>query len=176
MWMFILLLWRIVGKVLRRVGWGGLLVPVAAMGMALAGVHFWTVALVLIALAVVIRKPLLAAALLPLSMVAAGLSGLVVAAMTPGGSMNYFVKAVMAKPQVAWIALPHVVAGYVPAKSVPLTWLGPKGTAWAKGQGVPHEVLQQVPWVRYWMVPPSTVHTPPPLRWVPAPAKPTGVQ
>ena len=68
-------------------------------------------ALVLIALAVVLRKPLLAAALLPLSMVAAGLAGLVVAAMTPGGSVNYWVKAVLAKPRVAWVELPQAVAG-----------------------------------------------------------------
>ena len=171
MWMFILLMWRIVGKVLRRVGWGGLLVPVAAMGMALAGVHFWTVALVLIALAVVLRKPLLAAALLPLSMVAAGLSGLAVAAMTPGGSMNYFVKAVMAKPQVAWEVLPQAVAGYLPAKGGAITWVVPKGmVVWRKGTAVHQQVLAPVPEVRYWMIHPAAskllapgfVHKPPP--------------
>src|SRR5262249_49718670 len=78
------LLWRIMGRLLRRLGRGALLVPVAAMGMALAGVHIWTVALVLIALVVAFRKPLLAAALLPLSMVSAGLAGLVAAALPPG--------------------------------------------------------------------------------------------
>src|SRR5258707_9440390 len=109
MWIFVLVLWRIVGKVLRRVGWGGLLVPVAAMGMALAGVHLWTVALVLIALAVVFRKPLLAAALLPLSMISAGLAGLVVAAMTPGGSVSWTVQSILVKPQ-RWVALPQAVA------------------------------------------------------------------
>jgi uncharacterized membrane protein YvlD (DUF360 family) len=148
MWIFILLMWRIVGRLLRRAGWGGLLVPVAAMGMALAGVHFWTVALVLIALAVVLRKPLLAAALLPLSMVFAGLSGLVVAAMTPGGSVSYFVRSVVAKPLTGWVALPQAVAGYAPgvtvdrpAKGGPLTaWVGPKGgpvTAWVGPKGGP---------------------------------------
>ena len=93
-----MLMWRIVGRLLRRVGWGGLLVPVAAMGMALAGVHFWTVALVLIALAVVARKPLLAAALLPFSMISAGLAGLVVAAMAPGGSVSWMVQNIFVKP------------------------------------------------------------------------------
>jgi signal transduction histidine kinase len=156
MWMFILLLWRIVGKVLRRVGWGGLLVPVAAMGMALAGVHFWTVALVLIALAVVLRKPLLAVTLLPLSMVSAGLAGLVVAAMTPGGSMNYFVRAVMAKPQVAWEVLPQAVAGYIPAKGSPITWVIRKATV-VRTNGAPgqQQILAQEPWAKYW-----TVHEP----------------
>src|SRR5579859_4184160 len=97
--MLITLLWRIMARLLRRVGWGGLLVPVAAMGMALAGVHLWTVALVLIALALVFRKPLLAAALLPLSMVTAGLAGLVVAALTPGGPVTWIVQA-LARPEV----------------------------------------------------------------------------
>jgi len=69
MWMLIILLWRIITRLARRLGLGALLVPVSAMGMALAGVHLWTVVLVLIAVAVVLRKPLLAAALLPLSMV-----------------------------------------------------------------------------------------------------------
>src|SRR5579871_639708 len=100
MWMFILVTWRIMRRLLRRVGWGGLLVPVAAMGLALAGVHFWTLALVLIALAVVIRKPLLAMALLPLSMVAAGLSGLVVAAMSPSGPVTWMVQSLFAKPRL----------------------------------------------------------------------------
>jgi len=168
MWIFIVLLWRIAGKVLRRVGWGGLLVPVAAMGMALAGVHFWTVALVLIALAVVLRKPLLAAAVLPLSMISAGLAGLVVAAATPGGSMNYFVRAVMAKPQVAWEVLPQALSGFIPAKGrvIAATWKvspGPKGT---QGMAVRHEVLAQVPWVRYWTVLPPAVGKPLPPGYV----------
>src|SRR5215475_10809875 len=105
MWTLITLLWRILTRLMRRLGMGALLVPVSAMGMALAGVNIWTVALVLIALAVVFRKPLLAAALLPLSMVSAGLAGLVVAALTPGGSVSWVVNAVLAKPQ-AWFASP----------------------------------------------------------------------
>ena len=176
MWIFILLMWRIAGKLLRRVGWGWLLVPVAAMGMALAGVHFWTVALVLIALAVVLRKPLLAAALLPLSMVSAGLAGLVVAATTPGGSMNYFVKAVMSKPGVAWTALPQVVAGSFPAKGVEITWVAPAAAAWAKGTPVRKEVMAQAPGVRYWMVRPGMFRHPLGLTWVQAPGKPPAPQ
>src|SRR5215470_2810026 len=140
MWIFILLLWRIAGKVLRRMGWGGLLVPVAAMGIALAGV---------------LRKPLLAAALLPLSMISAGLAGLVVAAMTPGGSMNYFVKAVMAKPQVAWEVLPQAVAGYLPAKGGTVAWVVPKGVVvWTKGTAVHQQAVAEVPGVRHWMIHP----------------------
>jgi signal transduction histidine kinase len=176
MWIFVLLMWRITRRLLRRAGWGALLVPVAAMGMALAGVHFWTVALVLIALAVVLRKPLLAAALLPLSMVFAGLSGLVVAATTPGGSMNYFVRAVMAKPGVAWTALPQVVAGSFPAKGVEITWVAPGATAWTKDTPVSKEVMAQAPWVRYWMVRPGMIAHPPALSKLLAPAKPPVAQ
>jgi len=119
MWTLITLLWRIMTRLMRRLGMGALLVPVSAMGMALAGVHVWTVALVLIALAVVLRKPLVAAALLPLSMVSAGLAGLMVAAMTPGGPVNWVVNAVQAKPR-EWVALPAWPAVAVPAgKAVP---------------------------------------------------------
>ena len=119
--MLITLLWRIMARLLRRVGWGGLLVPVAAMGMALAGVHLWTVALVLIALALAFRKPLLAAALLPLSMVTAGLAGLVVAAMTPGGPVTWMVQA-FAKP--GWLSLHQVAPKKWPGRTVQL--YGPK--------------------------------------------------
>src|SRR5262249_60927299 len=78
MWTLITLLWRILTRLMRRLGMGALLVPVSAMGMALAGVHIWTVALVLIALAVVFRKPLLAGGPVPPRTGAAGLGG-------PGG-------------------------------------------------------------------------------------------
>jgi signal transduction histidine kinase len=167
MWIFILLLWRIAGKVLRRVGWGGLLVPVAAMGMALAGVHLWTVALALIALAVVVRKPLLAAALLPLSMVSAGLAGLVVAAMTPGGSVNYFVRTVMAKPREALAVLPQVVAGYVPAKGQPITWVVPEPPGgWTKAMPGP---MSPPYWIAH---PPSLKNTPAFRYMVPSPRAP----
>ena len=172
-----MLMWRITRRLRRRVGWGGLLVPVAAMGMALAGVHFWTVALVLIALTVVIRKPLLAAALLPLSMVSAGLAGLMVAAFTPGGSVNYFVRAVAAKPLTAWVALPQVVAGYVPAKGGLVTWVTTGGTVWGKGKAVSVSGrLQQVPWVRYWAVRPAMVQKPLAARYMlPKPRPPAAV-
>ena len=97
MWMLLILLWRIITRLARRLGMAALLVPVSAMGMALAGVNLWTVALVLIAVALVLRKPLLAAALLPFSMVSAGLAGLAVAATAPGGPAGWVVN-VFAKP------------------------------------------------------------------------------
>src|SRR5262249_58672448 len=88
-------------------------------------VHIGTVALVLIALVVAFRKPLLAAALLPLSMVSAGLAGLVVAALTPGGTVGWVVNAVLAKPQ-AWFASPAKPGTLVHSGKVgsPVTWGG----------------------------------------------------
>jgi signal transduction histidine kinase len=142
MWIFILLTWRIMRRLLRRAGWGSLLVPVAAMGMALAGVHFWTVALVLIALAVVIRKPLLAAALLPLSLISAGLSGLVVAAMSPSGPVTWVVQNFFAKPRFV-VAPAAAFAGNPPAG---LTWFFRKGPrTWSVRPGVGRSVTVIAP-------------------------------
>ena len=129
-----MLMWRIVGRLLRRVGWGGLLVPVAAMGMALAGVHFWTVALVLIALAVVARKPLLAAALLPFSMISAGLAGLVVAAMAPGGSVSWMVQNIFVKP--GGLAARTAITE-VPGKGRIVTYWAGKAPAFVRLRGRP---------------------------------------
>ena len=145
-----MLMWRIVGRLLRRVGWGGLLVPVAAMGMALAGVHFWTVALVLIALAVVGRKPLLAAALLPLSMISAGLAGLVVAAMAPGGSVSWMVQNIFVKPG-RWVAMPAVTEVW--GKGGTITYWAGKAPGLVQLMG-PSRVITPV-YGGDWQVPPA---------------------
>ncbi len=59
--------------------------------MALFGIHLWTVATVVLALAVAIWRPAVAASLAPLAMVAAGISGLVAAAGVPGSPVNWLV-------------------------------------------------------------------------------------
>jgi signal transduction histidine kinase len=79
-------MWRVAARLLRYLGRGVLLVPVAAMGMALFGLRPWTVATVALALVVAVWRPVVAAALLPVTMVAAGISGLVAAATTPAPS------------------------------------------------------------------------------------------
>jgi signal transduction histidine kinase len=84
MWMLILLLWRITSRLLRRLGRGALLVPVAAVGMVVLGVTVWTVAAVAVAAVLAIRRPSAAAGLLPVALICAGLWGLVLAASTPG--------------------------------------------------------------------------------------------
>ena len=92
MWIFITLLWRITARLLRRLGWGSLLVPVAVLGVAVFGITLWTIAAVALAVILVVRRPGTAAALLPVSLVCAGIWGLALAAATPG--------------MAAWTAMP----------------------------------------------------------------------
>jgi signal transduction histidine kinase len=74
------LVWKSLAKLLKRLGLGVFLVPVAALGMAMFGVQLWTVAAVVLALALTIWRPAAAALLLPVTMVAAGITGLMDAA------------------------------------------------------------------------------------------------
>jgi uncharacterized membrane protein YvlD (DUF360 family) len=84
MWLVMRLLWRGLARLLRHAGWGAVLVPVAAIGMAVFGLSLWTIAAVVLAVIVAFGWPAVAAALVPVAMVCLGLSGLVVAAATPG--------------------------------------------------------------------------------------------
>jgi signal transduction histidine kinase/uncharacterized membrane protein YvlD (DUF360 family) len=79
-------MWRVITRLLRYLGRGALLVPVAAIGMTLFGLRPWTIAAVVLALVVAVWRPVVAAAMLPVTMVVAGISGLVVAATTPAPS------------------------------------------------------------------------------------------
>jgi signal transduction histidine kinase len=84
MWILFTVLRRATVRLLRYLRRGIFLVPVAAMAPALFGLRPWTVAAVLLAVIVAFWRPVVAAALLPVSMVVAGISGLVVAATEPG--------------------------------------------------------------------------------------------
>jgi signal transduction histidine kinase len=84
MWILFTVLRRTTVRLLRYLRRGIFLVPVAAMAPALFGLRPWTVAAVLLAVIVAFWRPVVAAALLPVSMVVAGISGLVVAATEPG--------------------------------------------------------------------------------------------
>jgi len=86
MWILFPVLWRIFTRLMRYLRRGIFLVPVSAIGMALFGVHAWTIAMVVLALFVAFWRPVIAAALLPVAMVVAGVSGLVVAATAPGSA------------------------------------------------------------------------------------------
>lgn len=80
MWILLTVLRRVSVRLFRYLRRGIFLVPVAAMAPALFGVRLWTIAVVLLAVILAFWRPIIAAALLPLSMVVAGISGLVVAA------------------------------------------------------------------------------------------------
>src|SRR5437899_851230 len=106
MWMLITLLWRITRRLMRRLGKGALLVPVAAIGMAVLGVTVWTVAALALAAVLAIRRPSAAAGLLPAALICAGLWGLALAATTPGA--------------VAWTAMPSWSIQYLARPPIPL--------------------------------------------------------
>ena len=90
--MFMILIWRMLSKVLRRFGRWALLAPVAAIGAALFGLNSWTAVTVLVALllAVVLALLLLgrrstgAVSVLPVTMLGTGICGLWVAASMAG--------------------------------------------------------------------------------------------
>ena len=80
MGMLMKLAWKILGRLLHRFGWGVALLPLSAMGMGMFGIRPWTVALPVCALLAVACWPAVAARLLPVTMMAAGACGLMVAA------------------------------------------------------------------------------------------------
>jgi signal transduction histidine kinase len=93
MGILVIVVWRVIGRLLRRLGRGVLLIPVAGMAPMLFGLRLWTVAAVLLAVVVAFWRPLVAAVVLPVTMVVAGISGLVVAATAPGPQANWVVSA-----------------------------------------------------------------------------------
>ena len=50
MWILLPVLWRVFSRLMRYLRRGIFLVPVSAIGMALFGVHPWTIAMVVLAL------------------------------------------------------------------------------------------------------------------------------
>jgi signal transduction histidine kinase len=76
----VLALWKALVRLLRYLGWGVLLVPVALLGVGIFGVTGWTIAAVVVAAVTALALPALAAGLMPL-----GLVGMVFAAGTSAG-------------------------------------------------------------------------------------------
>ena len=89
MWLLLKLFYRTFSQLLRRFGLGLLLIPVTGVALLLFGLHAWTVLAFLIALAVAFWWPVVAAAVLPVMMVAVGIAGLVLAATVAGPSGNW---------------------------------------------------------------------------------------
>jgi signal transduction histidine kinase len=134
MWMLITLLWRITSQLLRRLGRGALLVPVAAVGMVVLGVTVWTVAAVAVAAILAIRRPSAAAGLLPVALICAGLWGLVLAASAPG--------------MVAWTAMPSFsIQVLAPPPPVPVVPTGGKAVTYRTqaGKAVTYRTPAQAP-------------------------------
>ena len=95
------LVWRTLTRLLRQLGPGALLVPVAAMSVVLFGVSVWTLAAVVLALILALWVPAVAAGLAPATMVGLGISGLVAAAASPSGPVTWVVMRFIAKPPPA---------------------------------------------------------------------------
>ena len=149
MWILFTVVRRVTVRLLRYLRRGIFLVPVAAMAPALFGLRPWTVAAVLLAVIVAFWRPVVAAALLPVSMVVAGISGLVVAATEPGsgfwtvsvlGALKQArMKAAIRRPPVivkgavkravkrAMAEAHQVPVKHVPVKRVAVTQVGPAG-------------------------------------------------
>jgi signal transduction histidine kinase len=132
MWILITLLWRITARVLRRWGWGSLLVPVAVLGVAVFGITLWTIAAVAVAVILVVRRPGTAAALLPVSLVCAGIWGLALAAAAPGMA-TWAAMPFNGQQVVAFLAPPGGPGKVVKSSAVPVhvTAPGKAATGWA---------------------------------------------
>jgi signal transduction histidine kinase len=139
MWMLIVL-WRVLIKVLRHLGWGILLVPVAAMGIVLFGLTLWTLAAVVLAAALAVQWPAVAARVLPPTMVGAGVSGLVVAARTPGSPVSWLATRIQVP-----LLFRFLQKGKMPGP--PARWYtGPAGQPlrWAVTYAPPSQVTQRL--------------------------------
>jgi signal transduction histidine kinase len=118
----LIMLWRMLARLLRTLGWGILLVPVAAMSVALYGLTVWTAGAVVLAAIVALWRPLMAARLLPLTMVWAGISGLVVAAHTPGSPVSVFFKGLQVPLKTTSLAAAAIRGGMGKPPGPPPNW------------------------------------------------------
>jgi signal transduction histidine kinase len=102
------LMWRTLTRLLRQLGPGALLVPVAAMSVVLFGVSVWTLAAVVLALILALWVPAAAAGLLPATMMGLGIGGLVAAAASPSGPVSWVVIRFVSRLKPAgWTAAPQ---------------------------------------------------------------------
>jgi signal transduction histidine kinase len=127
-------LWcRMLRRLLRCMGWGAVLVPVAAVGMAVFGVSLWTIAVVALAVVVAVRRPAEAAALVPVTMLCLGISALMVTAATPGFSSGWAQASVLvARPVTIMMRL----SGATPVQPVGKTVIKGATPGKAAGQGM----------------------------------------
>jgi len=93
MWMMLKAMYRFFARLLRQLGRGVWLVPVATLSMLLFGINPWTVAALAGAVVVAVRLPVMAASLLPVVLVALGICGLVLVATGSGTTATWAVAA-----------------------------------------------------------------------------------
>jgi signal transduction histidine kinase len=118
------LMWRMLTRLLRQLGPGALLVPVAAMSVVLFGVSVWTLAAVVLALILALWVPAAAAGLLPATMVGLGVGGLVAAAANPSGPVTWVVMRFIARQKLAPWSIPHPASNVSsrPGPARPVVW------------------------------------------------------
>jgi signal transduction histidine kinase len=130
MWMFMILVWRMLSRVLRRHGRWALMLPVAALGAAVFALNAWTAATVLLALLLAVLLALVlvgwrqvgTSALLPVTMLGAGICGLWAAASISWPKLGFSVWNAFAVP-------PRIFSLVVPGRLSPT---GPGAPAAAK--------------------------------------------
>jgi len=115
-------LWQfVVGRIIRllrparrRLGWAALLPLVAALYLTIWGVHAGTIVFVLVALAIALAIPVVAADVLPLALIYLGLHWLVYA-LVRGSTRTAFLQAGMVSRPVAWVLGTQQIAISSPA-------------------------------------------------------------
>jgi len=146
MWMMLKVLYRFLARLLRQLGRGAWLVPVAMLSMLLFGINPWTVAVAAGAIVIAVRVPTLAANLLPAALVILGVCGLVLVA-TGGATAEWAVAA-----PAAWLGTGPVSrtslqgpAGRVVQRGV--QWVAPGPARGPAGAGSVHgySVISGVP-------------------------------
>jgi signal transduction histidine kinase len=119
MWVFMILVWRMLSKLLRRFGRWARVVPVAAMGAAVFGLNVWTAATVLLALLLAVLFALVlvgwrragTSGLLPVTMLGAGICGLWAAASMARSWAGFSVWYAFTVPVKIAAAIPPARAG-----------------------------------------------------------------
>jgi signal transduction histidine kinase len=111
MWMVVIVIWRMLTRLLRRIGRWALLAPVAVLGVAVFVLNVWMPATILLALLLAVllalvlldHRPASTAGLIPVTMLGAGICGLWAGATLAGqwAASGFAVWNMFSKPQVA---------------------------------------------------------------------------
>jgi signal transduction histidine kinase len=169
MWMALKVLYRFLARLLRQLGRGAWLVPVAMLSMLLFGINPWTVAVVAGAVMVAVRLPVLAANLLPAALVILGICGLVLVATGSGATADWVVVAPAfwllprSLPQAKLqIAVGKVVQGLAGAPARTKVYVPPPGARFPGIPGLPKAAILRQRFGSAWQM--TLKGAPPPPR------------